>query len=157
MFEFNATFLVAMLSFVVFIMLMNAIFYKPILGMIRKREEYISSNYEESDRLKDSARALKTSCQARIEQTQEKCRHEFKNVVVSVQTDATQKIKAAKEKSKQIIQEQKDILNKEEEALKNQLKSDVVKDLASSICSKLLGQNVKVENFDYEPINKVMD
>ena len=38
MMEFNATFLIAMLSFVVFIMIMNAIFYNPILSIIRKRE-----------------------------------------------------------------------------------------------------------------------
>ena len=45
MVEFNATFLIAMLSFVVFIMIMNAIFYNPILDIMRKREEYINSNY----------------------------------------------------------------------------------------------------------------
>ncbi len=55
MIEFNATFLVAMLSFVVFILIMNAIFYNPILGIIRKREDYISSNYEDSKRFEEDA------------------------------------------------------------------------------------------------------
>ena len=118
---------------------------------------YISSNYEESDRLRKSAQDIKTSCKTRIEKTQDKCRHEFKNVVEMVQTDAAQKVKAAREKSKLAIQTQKDILTKEEENLKNELKSVVVKDLASLIVSKLLSQDIKVDNFDCEPINKVMD
>lgn len=157
MFEFNATFLIAMLSFSVFIFIMNAIFYNPILGIIRKREDYISSNYEESERFKNSANDIKISCQARIEQTQDKCRHEFKSVVEKIQTDAAHKVNAAREKSKLAIQTQKGVLTQQEEKLKTELKSVVVKDLASSIVSKLLGQEIKVENFDCEPINKVMD
>ena len=55
MIEFNATFLVAMLSFVVFIMIMNAIFYRPILNIMRKRDEYINSNYDEAKELSEQA------------------------------------------------------------------------------------------------------
>ena len=44
MFEFNATFLVAMISFVVFIIIMNAILYKPILSIIEERQAYIDKN-----------------------------------------------------------------------------------------------------------------
>ena len=46
MFEFNATLIVAMFSFVVFMFIMNAIFYRPILNIIRKRENYVNDNYE---------------------------------------------------------------------------------------------------------------
>lgn len=47
MLEFNATFLISILSFVIFIFIMNSIFYKPILSIIRKRNEYINSNVSE--------------------------------------------------------------------------------------------------------------
>ena len=76
MIEFNGTFLVAMLSFVVFILIMNAIFYNPILGIIRKRENYINSNYEDAKRLKNEAEEFNTTRSAKLEQTQDKCRHE---------------------------------------------------------------------------------
>ena len=56
MIEFNATFLIAMLSFVVFILIMNAIFYQPILNIIRKRDDYIDSNYADSKELLEKAR-----------------------------------------------------------------------------------------------------
>ena len=155
--EFNATFLIAMLSFVVFIMIMNAIFYNPILGIIRKREDYINSNYEDAKRFDNSAQEFKTTREAKLEQVQEKCRHEFKTVVDVAQSEATNKINAAKDNSKRAIQTKKDELLKNEQTLKNQIKSTVVKDLASSIATKMLGYDTKIDNEDFEPVNRVMD
>ena len=45
----------------------------------------------------------------------------------------------------------------EEAKLKQDVKHNVVKDLASSIASKILGFETKIENTDYEPVNRVMD
>ena len=148
MIEFNATFLVAMLSFVVFILIMNAIFYNPILGIIRKREEYISSNYEDSKRFEEDAKEYRDTHDEKIEQVQDRCRHEFKTSVNSAQLIASEKIKAAKEKTKQIIQSKKDQILNEEKQLQDQVNSTVVKELASTIASKLLGQDTTVENIE---------
>ena len=148
MIEFNATFLVAMLSFVVFILIMNAIFYNPILGIIRKREEYISSNYEDSKRFEEDAKEYRDTHAAKKEQVQDRSRHEFKTSVNSAQLIASEKIKAAKEKTKQIIQSKKDQILNEEKQLQDQVNSTVVKELASTIASKLLGQDTTVENIE---------
>lgn len=40
--EFNATFLITAISFVIFTLIMNCIFYKPISNIIQKRNEYIN-------------------------------------------------------------------------------------------------------------------
>lgn len=157
MFEFNATFIVAMLSFTVFIIIMNAIFYRPILEIIRKRENYINSNYEDSKRFNADAEEFKTTHAAKIESTQEKCRHEFKKAVEKAQNKATDKIKMAKENSRFEILQNKEKIMQEEAKLKQDVKHNVVKDLASSIASKILGFETKIENTDYEPVNRVMD
>lgn len=154
MFEFNATFLIAMFSFVVFILIMNSIFYQPILNIIRKREEYINSNYEDSKKFAQNASDLQNSRAAKLEQTQDKCRQEFKTVVDKVQSDAGEQIKEAKENSKKAIQAKKADLISEEESLKSSLKDSVVKDLASSIVSKLTGIDSKVDDFDCKSLVK---
>lgn len=154
MFEFNATFLIAMFSFVVFILIMNSIFYKPILNIIRKREEYINSNYEDSKKFAQNANDLQNSRAAKLEQTQDKCRQEFKTVVDKVQSDAGEQIKEAKENSKKAIQAKKADLISEEESLKSSLKDSVVKDLASSIVSKLTGIDSKVDDIDCKSLVK---
>ena len=48
MLEFNATFFVAMFSFIIFMIMMNAILYKPITRIEEERENLISKNYKDA-------------------------------------------------------------------------------------------------------------
>lgn len=157
MIEFNATFLVAMLSFVVFIMIMNAIFYNPILSIMRKREDYINSNYSNAKEFSNKAEEYNNQRNSKIKETQDKCRHNIKNIVDAAHSDANEKTQAVREQSKIEIQSKKDMLAGEEENLKNTIKSTVVKDLASSITSKILGQKTPEVTLKYDVVNKVMD
>lgn len=144
MIEFNATFLVAMLSFVVFIMIMNAIFYRPILNVMRKREEYINSNYDEAKNNSDESQKLDAERAEKLQQTQNQCRTDIKNIVEEAQNVASKNTQDARVKVKDEIQSRKDSLTRESEALEGALKSGVVTDLASSITSKLLGKDLAV-------------
>lgn len=144
MIEFNATFLVAMLSFVVFIMIMNAIFYRPILNIMRKRDEYINSNYDESKKLSEQAEKLDIKKAETIQQTQNECRTEIKNVVENAQGLASKNVQDARIEVKNEIQLKKDSLVRESEALEGVLKSSVVTDLASSITSKFMSKDLAV-------------
>ncbi len=144
MIEFNATFLVAMLSFVVFIMIMNAIFYRPILNIMRKRDEYINSNYDEAKELSEQAEKLDIKKAETIQQTQNECRTEIKNVVENAQGLASKNVQDARTEVKNEIQLKKDSLVRESEALEGVLKSSVVTDLASSITSKFMSKDLAV-------------
>lgn len=144
MIEFNATFLVAMLSFVVFIMIMNAIFYHPILNIMRKRDEYINSNYDEAKELSEQAEKLDIKKSETIQQTQNECRTEIKNVVENAQGLASKNVQDARTEVKNEIQLKKDSLVRESEALEGVLKSSVVTDLASSITSKFMSKDLAV-------------
>lgn len=144
MIEFNATFLVAMLSFVVFIMIMNAIFYRPILNIMRKRDEYINSNYDEAKELSEQAEKLDIKKAETIQQTQNECRTVIKNVVENAQGLASKNVQDARTEVKNEIQLKKDSLVRESEALEGVLKSSVVTDLASSITSKFMSKDLAV-------------
>lgn len=157
MIEFNATFLVAMLSFVLFIIIMNAIFYKPVLNIMRKREEYINTNYNDAKEFSQKAGELNNHRESEIKKTQAQCRIQIKYAVESVQDEANSKMSAARVESKKKIQAKKDVLLQDEQKLKDTVKSTIVKDLASSITSKLLGQEIAPQSVNYEIVNKVMD
>ena len=43
--EFNATFLATIISFVLFVILMNKILYAPILNIMEQRKSFIDGNY----------------------------------------------------------------------------------------------------------------
>ncbi len=157
MLEFNATFLVAMFSFVVFILIMNAIFYNPILRIIRQREDYINSNYEDVKRFDASTKEFTDTRSAKLEQTQKECRHDIRQIVSQAHALANDKISAARENSKNIVKQKKEALISEGENLKNTVKDTVVSDLASKITSKLLGEDINIADFDREAVNRVMD
>lgn len=157
MLEFNATFLIAMFSFVVFIFVMNAIFYNPILRIIRQREDYVNSNYEDAKRFDSSAKEFTDTRSAKLEQTQKECRHDIRQIVSEAHNKANDNISEARENTKNIIRQKKEVLMNEGDKLKAAVKDTVVKDLASQITSKLLGQDISVSDYDSEMINRVMD
>lgn len=143
MIEFNATFLIAMLSFVIFILIMNSIFYNPILNIIRKREDFINSNYEDAKRFSNSAQEFDTTRQAKLSEEQDKCRHEFKSVISKTQESANAKLQSAREDNKQLFNAKKDELLKNEAKLKSEIETSVIDVLANSIVSKVFNRNDK--------------
>ena len=140
MVEFNATFLIALLSFALFIIIMNAIFYKPVLSIIRKRENYINSNYDTAHELTQKTRENENIRCEKIEQTQKKCRKEIQNIVNLVHEESNKKTQAAREKSKAEILSGKNKLYEQKQQLEETINNTVVNDLASSISSKILGE-----------------
>ena len=44
--EFDATFLIALLSFLLFIFIMNKIFYAPVLKIMQERQSFVEQNYD---------------------------------------------------------------------------------------------------------------
>ncbi len=137
MFEFNATLIVAMISFVVFMLIMNAILYRPILNMIKKRESYINSNYEDSKNFDKSAQEFKQTHEQKLKEAQEKCRQSFKDQINKAQDNAATEVKNAKEASKIEFQNKKNALEEQENLLKENLKNSAVKDLALIITQKI--------------------
>lgn len=136
MFEFNATLLVAMFSFVVFIMIMNAIFYRPILNIIRQREDYIKSNYDRAEELEKLSQEYKQTHTQKINETHDLCRKNFNSAVGTLQKKADEKITQAKLSSKQELEKQKQDLSVEEANLKKSIQSSVINDLAQTITDK---------------------
>ena len=49
MLEFNGTLLIALISFVVFMFLMNMVLYKPMLEIVEKRKRLLAQNEEETN------------------------------------------------------------------------------------------------------------
>ena len=48
--EFNATFIVAFISFALFTIIMNKILYAPISEIILKRKQFVDANFEEANK-----------------------------------------------------------------------------------------------------------
>ena len=138
MIEFNATLIVAMLSFVVFIMIMNAILYDPVLNVIRKREKYIADNYSNAQSFDNEAGNYKNQKEESLRKLRFDCRHKVESTVEEAQIISNKITIEQKEKTKNEIQMKKDMLISESLELKENIKSSVVEDLSKSLVDKVL-------------------
>lgn len=154
--EFNATFLVSVISFLVFTFIMNKIFYAPLEKVINERENMINGNYKEAADTKKSADAIRLEREQRLDETNKKS----KKII-------SEKVNDANEHSKTMTVDAKNLSNEQITSAKNGLKSEAqktseelkakVKDLAEVISSKVLGTDTKITNNDNELINRILN
>lgn len=154
--EFNATFIVATVSFLVFIFIMNKILYKPMQNIVQQRQEYINGNFEVVTSNKKRAQALIDDKNEKITSAQK----QSKEIIMLKAQDSKQKkqdtLAGAKEDAINQIEQHKNSLESEKNNAKSVLKSDVI-DIAQKITSKLMGQEVALVNVDENAINNVLD
>lgn len=155
MFEFNATFLIAMISFVVFIIIMNAILYKPIQSIISERENYIDSNLNAAKDSKTKAQGLLDDREAKLTEASANSRQIVSGRVQRENENAKKLTEKAKTDSQMNIASVKENLRKEELETANSLSGNI-KELAESISEKILGEKTLIDNVDYELISKVL-
>jgi len=139
MFEFNGTLIVAMISFVVFMFVMNAIFYRPILGIIRKRDDLVNQNYEQAKELADNAQKINAEYQIKLTDAKTENRTNMALEIENAQKKSFDVIQQAKDEAKMQIQNNKDIIEKEKENLYGEINSELIKDLSSQIVKKVVG------------------
>ncbi|MBS4759344.1 MAG: ATP synthase F0 subunit B [Clostridium sp.] len=153
--EFNATFLISALSFIVFIFIMNAILYKPVLAIMEKRADYIKANKNEADLHKQNATALVEDKKHKIADAQRKSRDIVASKADSLKEEKAKVLNDAKNSAGSYFSEQKQSLaNQKEETIRN-MKHDVA-DLANNLTTKLMGIGISFEPLCESEIEEVM-
>ncbi|MBE7707678.1 MAG: ATP synthase F0 subunit B [Cyanobacteria bacterium SIG27] len=153
--EFNATFLATIVSFIIFIFLMNKILYAPILDIIEKRKNFIDENYKSAAQNKDEANALiekiedkrnvaKDDARIQYSETIDEFKNQKKQVILEAQKAANEELSASN-------LELNSISNKTKESLK-----DSMVGLANDIVEKIIGYKPEVQGFDNEKIDEIL-
>ena len=104
--NFNATFLICTISFIVFVFIMNQILYKPVAKIVAEREKYINDNEQSAADDTDKANEL------------------IKNKEEKVQTANKEAGKIILEKSNSAKEEKADMLNKAQESLRQNIEAN---------------------------------
>ncbi len=151
--EFDATFLFAAISFLVFVFLMNKIFYAPILKIMKDRQDFVAQNFNEAKNVK-----LKTQENIEYRESElQKSRSEAQEIIASksqnLKKEKMLKIAEYKEELFGNIKTQKEELRSSALDAKEVLKDKVV-DLAKGISDKLLGNNVNSDYIDKSDIKE---
>ncbi len=137
--EFNATFIVSAISFIVFTVIMNAIFYKPLQNIAYERQKFIDDTNKAAKFNKAQSELIIKEREKKLEQT----KHDAKKIIVDKTEEVkTKKSTLASEAQKKAIREvesAKNELQKSREEAQTALHGEVKK-LAEIISVKVLGK-----------------
>ena len=135
MLEFNATFIAAMFSFVVFIFVMNAIFYEPVLSVLKKRDDYIAGEYADAEKYNLLSKEISEEMSQKIQAAKTDADEYVKTAVNSakIKSDVMTKdlistINADYKNKKENLYQQKKLV---EADIKNSIEESLSKDIFS--------------------------
>ena len=153
--EFNATFLVSFVSFIVFVVLMNQILYRPLDKIVRERKQFVDGNYNDANTANQKASALIKDRADRIAKAGSDARKTMVEITDTAKNEKAQVCARAKNVANEEVKAKKEELANTSRQVSEELKGHVV-GIAETISSKILGENVNISNADSEAINKIM-
>lgn len=153
--EFNGTFLASIISFLVFVYLMNKILYEPMAKIVEARKIFIDDNYSSADNNYQRADELTTQHDEKISDVRIEAKNKHNISVNEYKAQKSDIIQKAQEENDRELdnmrQELTNLSNETKEGLKGKMT-----DLANSIVEKVLGYRSEVQGFDDETVNRVL-
>ena len=153
--EFNGTFLATIVTFVLFVFLMNKILYNPILNIMEQRKNFIDGNYESAKNNDAKTESLTNEREEKLLTAKNDARAqyleklgEFKSQKSDILSEAQNSANAKLEASKLELEH---LSNEVKQGLKGSMTS-----LANDIVEKVVGYRSEVQGFDDEMVNKVL-
>ncbi len=136
--EFNATFLVSAVSFIIFTLVMNKLLYQPLSEIIARRKSYLESNSLYVRENLDKIDFIRNDKEKKLSEA----RTEVKNLIAN-EVDASKNKKMQFEVDKKLelaqkISNEKDELAQEKEKASQELNNSS-NDLSEIVISKLIG------------------
>lgn len=123
--EFNATFLISAISFILFTLIMKKIFYKPLEKIMDERENFINDNLNDAKNSKDKAEFLLKDKDEKLAKSLIEARTIISKEVDAINKQSVQITAQAKQKSKEDIDLAKQTLSNEVDGFEGELNSKI--------------------------------
>lgn len=139
--EFNATFLISAISFIIFTVIMNKIFYRPLENIMDEREKFIRDSFSDAQNSTEKADSLLKERDEKLE----KSVGDAKKLVADRVNAANENSRALTDEAKQKSRDE--IFNAKQQFVSQLSDSekefyDKAESLAEVISSKVLGGRV---------------
>ncbi len=153
--EFNGTFFATIITFIVFVFLMNKVLYAPILSIMEKRKNFMDSNYKQAEDNNIKFEQLSSEKDEKLLEAKNDARkkyveviEEFKNQRNGILLDK-QDFENERYKNSQL--ELENLSNDAKQSLKNNMSY-----LANDIVEKVIGYKCDSNDFENEVVDKVL-
>ena len=153
--EFNGTFLASIITFIVFVFVMNKVLYAPILGIMRERECVIKENYESAEENNLRADALEEEKDAKLNNAKDEARGKYIDALDEYKAQKSEVISDAQNSAREDAEKANAELNEVSNQVKEGLKSSM-NDLANDIVEKVIGYRTDSNGFDDGKISEIL-
>lgn len=153
--EFNGTFFVSIISFVVFVFLMNKVLYSPMRKIVADRKNFIDTNYELAETNKLKAEKLSDEREQKIRQAKNDAHINYNNIINGFKEQKINIVAQANQQTNDELENAYEHLYNVSNETKNVLKTKMT-DLANDIVEKILGYRSEVQGFDNDAIDKIL-
>lgn len=143
--EFNATFFVAIISFLVFTFVMSKIFYAPLERIVAERKGIVSKDYEDTKNFEMMSDELLKNRELRLSKADDEAGKLLSDKLDEADEKSKNAVELAGQKSLEAVRENSSRLKQEKESAEKSLQGDIV-GLAELISSKVLGFEIKIDD-----------
>ena len=155
MIELNGTSIVLAISFVIFVILLNFLFYKPMKRVMEERAKYIQDNKDDAETNNSKTQKLIEEKDAKILEAKRQSFDHLNEINLNVKEKLDIAINGAKAEFKQKTDKQFADLKHEKEEVLSSLKAEIAQ-ISSEISSKVLGKKTTIANVSDEIIEKAL-
>ena len=153
--EFNGTFLVSIISFIVFVFLMNKILYLPMEKIVSQRKNFIDDNINTANENNKKADELSVEREEKLDGAKNDARTRYNESVNGFKEQRTMLVKKTQDETSNELTLAYENLNNISNQTKEGLKGKMT-DLANDIVEKVLGYRSEVQGFDNDTVNNIL-
>jgi F-type H+-transporting ATPase subunit b len=151
----NATLLIFVISFIIFMYLLNELFLKPVGECIEKRNKMIASNLEAAKSAREEARSSTDNYKQQLAKKREEAQAIITAAVTAAQAERNKELGGVKETGRKRLEESRGELQTEKKVLLDSLVAEEAL-LVKQIVGKVLGENPKFDVSD-ESVQKALE
>lgn len=153
--EFNGTFLVTIISFVVFVFLMNKILYEPVLKIVAQRRAFVDDNLQAADENHRKVCEISAQKDAQLKGARNEARVKYSEAVDEYKLRKDDIVQQAqKDAADEFNRTYEELINMSNQA-KEGLKARMT-DLANDIVEKVIGYRSEVQGFNNDEVNRIL-
>ena len=153
--EFNGTFFATIITFIVFVFVMNKILYAPILKVMEEREEFIRSNYKKAEDNNAKSDELAQEKAEKLDEARDDARGKYIEAVDRYKTRKSEILQEAQDKANDELEHSRNELNKVSDEVKQGLKGSM-SELANDIVEKVIGYRSEIDGFSEDTVDEVL-
>lgn len=151
----NGTFFVIIVSFIIFAVVMQKIFYGPVLEIKRKRSEYTKKMKAEAVEASLESEKLNKNYQESLKEARKTASEKTAAIINEANEEKIKLLNEKKSEVSEYLNEQKQNIQNEKNCAEDALKGQIM-DYAYKISEKILGEGCSMENLNPEIVNKAL-